>query len=54
MKDASQFKNSTYNLYSYANNFLLQKVKTTFYGIKSIQYLAVKICEEAPENIKTH
>ena len=51
MKDLFQIKNTKYDLCK-GNTFISRNVKTVYYGTESISYLAPKIWELIPKEIK--
>ena len=52
MKEVFELKEPSYNLRSLGNYFVRGYVKTTHYGIQSIKYLAPKIWNLFPDQIK--
>ena len=52
MKDVFELKEPSYSLRSKGNYFVRGNVKTTHYGIQSIKYLAPKIWDLVPDQIK--
>ena len=52
MKDVFELKEPPYNLRSESNQFTRRNVKTTYYGLLSIKYLALKIWELVPQIIR--
>ena len=52
MKCAFELKEPSYSLRSKGNYFTRGNVKTTHYGIQSIKYLAPKIWDLGPDQIK--
>ena len=52
MKDVFELKEPSYSLCSKGNYFVRGNVKTTHYGIQSIKYLAPKIWDLVPDQIK--
>ena len=51
MKDVFELKKTPYNLRSDPNHFTCRNVKTTYYGLLSIKYLAPQIWE-MQENVR--
>ena len=51
MKDVFELKELTYNLRSESNHFTCRNVKTTYYGLSSIKYLAPQIWELLPQSL---
>ena len=52
MKDIFVLQNLSYNLRSSCNEFKRENIKTVHYGLQSVRYLAPKIWELVPNNIK--
>ena len=52
MKDVFELKEPAYNLRSNGNSFLVGNIKTTHYGLQSIRYLAPKIWNLVPDEMK--
>ena len=52
MKEVFESKEGSFSLRSKGNYFVRGNVKTTHYSIQSIKYLAPKICNLAPDQIK--
>ena len=52
MKELFELKGRSYSLHSKVNYFLRGNVKTIHYGIQSIKYLAPKIWDPFPDQIK--
>ena len=52
MKEVFELKEPSYSLRSKGNYFVRGNVKTTNYGIQSIKYLAHKIWDVVPDQIK--
>ena len=52
MKEVFKLKESSYSLRSKGNYFVRGNVKTTHYGVQSIKYLAPKIWDIVPDQIK--
>ena len=52
MKEVFELKEPSYSLRSKGNYFVRGNVKTTHYGIQSIKYLAPKIWDLVPDQIK--
>ena len=52
MKKVCELKEPPYNLRSESNHFTRRNVKTTYYGLLSIKYLAPQIWEPVPQSIR--
>ena len=52
MKDVFELKEPSYSLRSKGNYFVRENIKTTYYGIQSIKYLAPKIWDLVSDQIK--
>ena len=52
VKEVFELKEPSYSLRSKGNYFVRGNVKTTHYGIQSIKYLAPKIWDLIPDQIK--
>ena len=52
MKDIFEQQNPSYNLRSSCNKFSRENIKNNQYGLQSVKYLAPKIWELVPNNIK--
>ena len=52
MKDGFELKEPRYNLRSEANHFTRRNVKTTYYDLLSMKYLAPQIWELVPQSIR--
>ena len=52
MKEVFELKESSYSLRSEGNYFIRGNVKIAHYGIQSIKYLASKIWDLGPDQIK--
>ena len=52
MKEIFKLKEPTYNLRSDSSHFMQRKIKTTSYGLQPLEYLAPKISDLVPQDIK--
>ena len=52
MKDVFELKELPYNLRSESNQMLRRNVKTTYYGLLSVEHLAPQISELAPQSLR--
>ena len=52
MKDGFELKELPYNLRSESNHFTHRNVKTTYYDLLSMKYLAPQISELVPQSIR--
>ena len=52
MKDVFEVKEPGYNLRSESNPFTRRNVKTTYYGLLSLKYLAPQIWELVPQSVR--
>ena len=52
MKDVFELKEPPYNLRSESNRFTRRNVKTTYYGLLSIKYLAAQTWKLVPESTR--
>ena len=52
MKDVFELKEPPYNLRSESNHFTRRNVKTTYYGLLSINHLAQQIWELVPQSVR--
>ena len=52
MTDVFEIKEPHYNLRSEASHFKTEEVKSTYYGIQSVQYLGPKMWNIVPQNVR--
>ena len=54
MKDVFKLNEPPYNLQSESNHFTRRNVKTSYYGLSSIKYLAPQTWELVPQSLKKY